>query len=128
MKSSVHSFRDQAVPLYTLNSVPSLPVCYTWVSYEFSRRNTSVFQNTIISARLSLQSNNFKIFQATKFLFHASKRLTFVLIFILKSNKYIYRFHCSKTLWLKMKQFCITSLTWETRYIVMLGVYYNIND
>ena len=32
VKSSLHSFRDQAVPLYTLNSVPNLPVCYTWVS------------------------------------------------------------------------------------------------
>ncbi|XP_039258696.2 histone-lysine N-methyltransferase EZH2-like [Styela clava] len=34
VKSSVHAFRDQSVPLCTLQAVPSLPVYYTWVPVQ----------------------------------------------------------------------------------------------
>ncbi|XP_076805725.1 histone-lysine N-methyltransferase EZH2-like isoform X2 [Clavelina lepadiformis] len=44
-KSSVHSFRDQAVPLSTLNLVPNLPICYTWVPVQ---QNFMVEDETIL--------------------------------------------------------------------------------
>uniref|UniRef100_H2YDH5 [histone H3]-lysine(27) N-trimethyltransferase n=1 Tax=Ciona savignyi TaxID=51511 RepID=H2YDH5_CIOSA len=45
VKSSVHAFRDQAVPLYTLNTVPSLPICYSWVPVQ---QNFMVDDETIL--------------------------------------------------------------------------------
>nr|XP_009857432.1 histone-lysine N-methyltransferase EZH2 [Ciona intestinalis] len=45
VKSSVHAYRDQAVPLYTLNTVPSLPICYSWVPVH---QNFMVEDETIL--------------------------------------------------------------------------------
>lgn len=45
VKSSVHSFRDQSVPLCTLYAIPGLPVCYTWVPLQ---QNFMVDDETIL--------------------------------------------------------------------------------
>lgn len=45
VKSSIHSFRDQAVPLCTLQAVPNLPVYYSWVPVQ---QNFMVDDETVL--------------------------------------------------------------------------------
>jgi len=47
LKSTVHAFRDQVLPLFTLSKIPNLPICYSWapVSQNFYVEDETVLHN-----------------------------------------------------------------------------------